>query len=93
MDRHTGSTYAYESWFYLARLGLGLGNLVNWVTGNSPHLDLAFTAWHDFYFVESDVLFAVESQSFHHFDRCLQSRFLNGEIVMNGVDMGSKMGS
>lgn len=50
------------------RIVLGTGSLVNCVIGKLPHLDLASTALYDFYVVESNVLLAMESQSFHHLD-------------------------
>ena len=46
-----------------------------------PHLDLASTALYDFYVVESNVLLAMESQSFHHLDGILDGKLQQAELI------------
>ena len=63
------------------RIVLGTGSLVNLEIGRLPHLDLASTTLYDFYVVESNVLLAMESQSFHHLDG-----ILDGKTSTNRID-------
>ena len=68
--------------------------MVNLDIRKLPHLDLTSTALYDFHVVKSDVLLAMESQSFHHLDGCLQTQFLESlwerfnEQKLNSVGSG-----